>query len=316
MVQLLGYDQKEDLVGTRILDFAPIDHHKDWSYLQEKLWKELTPSFSLETQLIKKDGTIIWCQITSILFPDNGQTLGYTIIEDVTEKYNLRQQKEEFISVASHELKTPLTSLKATLQLISRIVSNDIQFPDNLKKLLVRAERSATKLSLLVVDLLNTTKIEQGELALNKSRFIVSELVESCCSHIQMEGKYNIKFHGEQYLEVFGDHQKIDQVLVNFVTNAVKYAPNSMEIIIRAEKRLHDVKISVTDKGQGLLADDLNKVFDRYYRAKFNKNQTSGLGLGLYISAQIISRHGGEIGVNSTLGEGATFWFTLPDQEQ
>src|SRR5471030_191910 len=97
LVRLLGYDTKEDLIGTRILDYAPPHCHRDWKLLQEKLWKKLMPSFSLETCLLKRDGTLIWCQVTSILFEDNGETFGYTIIEDVTEKYHLKLQKEEFI---------------------------------------------------------------------------------------------------------------------------------------------------------------------------------------------------------------------------
>jgi PAS domain S-box-containing protein len=112
LVILLGYAQKEDIVGTRILDYSPPGHHAHWKLLQEHLWERATPFFSLETSLIKKDGTLIWCQVTSILFPDNEGALGYTIIEDITERRQLKLHKEEFISVASHELKTPITSLK------------------------------------------------------------------------------------------------------------------------------------------------------------------------------------------------------------
>ena len=86
--------------------------------LQKQLWKEATPSFSLETVLIRKDGSLIWCQVTSILFPDQGETLGYTIIEDITEKHDLRLQKDEFIGIATHELKTPVTSIKAYAQIL------------------------------------------------------------------------------------------------------------------------------------------------------------------------------------------------------
>jgi PAS domain S-box-containing protein len=316
MVALLGYDHKEEIIGTKIIQYAPPDHHQDWSFLQEKLWEKSTPSFSLETRLIKKDGTVIWCQVTSILFPDNGVTLGYTIIEDVTEKYNLRQQKEQFISVASHELKTPITSLKATLQVVHRMVSGDFQMSDKFRQLITSAMRSTDKLTHLVGDLLNTTKIEHGELALNKHWFAISEVMETCCSHIQLEGKYRIIFHGDHELKVFADHHKIDQVVVNFINNAMKYAPKSLEIIVSVEKLANSVKISVTDYGEGIPAEDVAQVFNRYYRVDTAKNQASGLGLGLFISSEIVRRHGGEIGVDSVVGTGTTFWFTLPDPEE
>lgn len=314
MVALLGYAHKEELIGTKIVDYATSEHHKDWAFLQEKLWKKLTPSFSLETRLTKKDGTTIWCQVTSILFPDNGQTLGYTIIEDVTEKYILRQQKEEFISVASHELKTPITSLKATLQMLTQLTVKESDVPEKFKKLILAADRSTTKLTHLVADLLNTTKIEQGELAMNKNSFVVWELVDSCCSHIQLDGKYHIHFQGERTLHAFGDFQKIEQVVVNFITNAIKYATRCMNIVVQAEKIPGAVKIMVIDQGEGVPAGELNKLFERYYRAKQNNTRTSGLGLGLYISAEIIRRHGGQIGVDRVIGGGSSFWFTLPDQ--
>src|SRR5688572_20890054 len=125
LVAMLGYGSKKDLVGNGIMDFVPGDCQDSWRKLQKQLWEKSTPSFSLETCLIRKDGEIIWCQVTSILFLDHGKTLGYTIIEDVTEQRNMRLQKEEFISVASHELQTPLTILTAGLQLIGRSIRQE-----------------------------------------------------------------------------------------------------------------------------------------------------------------------------------------------
>jgi len=313
MAALLGYDTKEEIIGTTIFDYAPPDCHKDWRFLQQKLWQKATPSFSLETCLRRKDGTIIWCQVTSILFSDKGETLGYTIIEDITEKYNLQVQKNEFISVASHELKTPITSLQATLQLLSRLINNGDEITETLKKLVNNAERHTTRLNYLVGDLLNSTKIENGQLTLNTNIFTVSDVIDGCCSHIQLEGKYHIKYQGDHSLKIVADQHKIDQVLINLVNNAVKYAPNSHEIIVHVEKIEDFTKISVTDKGPGIPVQNLSKLFDRYFRVDEHKKQISGLGLGLYISAEIIRRHGGEIGVESIVGSGSNFWFTIPD---
>jgi PAS domain S-box-containing protein len=313
LVTMLGYVNKEDIIGTRIFDYAPADRRKDWTFLQQKLWSNLTPSFSLETCLLKKDGSLIWCQVTSILIPENGQRLGYTILEEVTEQHNLRLQREEFISVASHELKTPITSLNATLQVMNKIINVKPQTPPELVQFGQNAQRYVAKLTHLVEDLLNTTKIERGQLTLNKTIFTISDVIDSCCSHILLSGIYKVVYQGDHSLKVFADQFKIDQVMVNLVNNAVKYAPQSKEIFIRVEHLGHATRISVTDQGNGIEENQLEQLFDRFFRVKGQAAKASGLGLGLYICAEIIRRHGGEIGVESKVGEGATFWFTLPD---
>ncbi|MVN22963.1 PAS domain-containing sensor histidine kinase [Mucilaginibacter arboris] len=312
LVALLGYSNKEDIIGTRILDYSPVDQKKHWQTLQEKLWKKDSPSFNLETALLKKDGSLVWCHVTSILFQDKGETFGYTIIEDITEQRELRVQKEEFINVASHELKTPLTSLKAGLQLLNRKIKSEAVITASHIQLAQSAENNTTRLSNLVVDLLNSTKIEQGQLTLNKSRFKLSDILNECCNHILLDRKYYLTTKGDLSLEVIADQQKIEQVLVNLVNNAAKYAPDSEEIVIQVEGLEDRVKVSVTDRGNGISAENKSHLFDRYYRVNNDGNLNSGLGLGLYISSEIIRRHGGEIGVESKLGQGSTFWFTIP----
>jgi PAS domain S-box-containing protein len=313
LVKLLGYSSEEDIIGTRILDYSPADHHAHWKLLQEHLWERSTPFFCLETSLIKKDGAIIWCQVTSILFPDKVGSLGYTIIEDITEQRQLKLHKEEFISVVSHELKTPITSLKANLQLMSRILKGETWVTEHLVKMTQNAEKHVTKLNYLVNDLLSSTKIEQGQLSLNKTTFILEELVDDCCSHIRLDGKYHINYRGDPSFTIFADRHKLDQVLVNLVNNAVKYAANSFEIIVDAEHKNGLTKVSVSDFGDGIAPENLVNLFDRYFRLEKDNDSISGLGLGLYICAEIIRIHGGEMGVESVLGKGTTFWFTIPD---
>jgi PAS domain S-box-containing protein len=315
LVNLLGYEHKEDIIGTKIFDYAPAERREDWSFLQQKLWANLTPSFSLETCLKRKDGALIWCQVTSILIPENGKRLGYTILEDVTEQHNLRLKREEFISIASHELKTPITSLNATLQVMNVIISDKPNIPPELKKFGKNAQNHVTKLIHLVEDLLNTTKIERGQLALNKTTFTISDVIDGCCSHIDLAGDYKITYQGDHNLKVFADQFKIDQVMINLVNNSVKYAPQSKEIIIHVERINQGTKVSVTDHGEGIQEDQLKKIFERFFRVKDQTAENSGLGLGLYICSEIIKRHGGDIGVESKIGVGSTFWFTLPDAE-
>ena len=315
LIKILGYNSKDVLVGTRILEYSPPDHHKDWKNLQTELWKNLRASFCLETRMIKKDGTIIWVEVTSILFEDQEETLGYTILEDISKAHELKQKKDEFISSASHELKTPITSLKAGLQLVNRMIKNEDNIPEKIVRLASNAELNAAKLSTLVEDMLNLTRLDHGELILNKSKFRLSELTDKCCDHVRLAGKHFITNKGDLNLEVFADSSKIDQVLVNLVNNAVKYAPGSKDIVIEIKKLKDKVKVSVKDKGKGIPPKNIPHLFDRYYQVKKDQRHSSGLGLGLFISAAIIKEHGGEMGVKSKPGEGSIFWFTLPDKE-
>ncbi|EHQ30272.1 CheR family methyltransferase [Mucilaginibacter paludis] len=222
----------------------------------------------------------------------------------------LLKQKDDFMSIASHELKTPITTLKASLQLLDKMKDNPS--PKMLPVLIDAANKSMDKVNNLIMDLLNVSKLNQGQLHLNKTKFVIATLVDECCQHVRAEGLYKVMTAGDRTLEVFADEDRIEQILINFVNNAIKYAPDSKEIVISIEKIKSGVKVSVTDKGPGISADMLPHLFERYYRVNSSGSQYSGLGLGLYISSEIIKKHDGKIGVDSEIGKGSSFWFTLP----
>jgi len=226
----------------------------------------------------------------------------------------LEQRKDDFISIASHELKTPITSLKASIQLMERFKSDSDSVM--LDKLISQSNRSMDKISHLVNDLLSVSRLTEGQMGLNKTLFPVADMLNSCCGHVRAGGKQELRFEGDADLKVYADEHRIDQVVVNFVNNAVKYAPNSPVIYLRAEQVGEGVKISVRDTGPGIPLDQQAELFDRYYRADHNLTPNSGIGLGLYISAEIVRRHAGEIGVESQAGMGSIFWFTLPSNPE
>jgi signal transduction histidine kinase len=218
--------------------------------------------------------------------------------------------KDDFISIASHELKTPITSLKGTLQLMDKMKNNH---PDPaMHKMIERANRNVNKTISLINDLLNVSRINEGQLHLNKKPAIIADLINECCSHIKYETGYDILVEGDSSIELDIDEGRIEQVIINFVNNAIKYAPESKVIYVNYKKNAQKIKISVTDKGPGISSEKLPHLFERYYQVDNAHSGNSGLGLGLYICAEIIKKHNGEIGVESELGKGSTFWFTLP----
>ena len=229
---------------------------------------------------------------------------------DIQELRLLQQQKDDFISIASHELKTPVTSLKASLQLLDKMKNNPSA--EMLPKLIGQANKSLDKVNTLIEDLLNASKANEGQLHLSPKTFVLSKVIDECCQHVRTEGVYKITTKGDMNVEVYADASRIDQVVINFVNNAIKYAPESNEIRIGIETINNMVKVSVIDKGPGIPPEKLRHLFDRYYRVDNSGNRYAGLGLGLYICTEIIKQHHGQIGVDSVLGKGSTFWFTLP----
>jgi signal transduction histidine kinase len=237
---------------------------------------------------------------------------------DVTSQVNARieleeiaRKKDDFLNVASHEMKTPLTSLKASMQLIGKLFKTDPASPV-IPVFIQKANLSLAKILHLIDDLMQVSKLQQGQIPLNKTWFKLADLLNECCDHVRAENKHQLLLEGDADLHVYADRTRIDQVVVNFVNNAVKYAPESQKIILWIEKINDTAKLSIIDFGIGIPLEKQKHLFDRYYRVDYSGIQFSGLGLGLYIAAEIIERHGGGIGVNSTVGEGSTFWFTLP----
>lgn len=229
---------------------------------------------------------------------------------DIHELRILQQHKDDFISIASHELKTPITSLKGSLQLLDRMKDNPS--PAILPKLITQANKSLEKVYMLIEDLLNTSKANEDQLQIKPEKFSLLKIINECCDNLPVNSSFNINIEGDETVEVYADISRTEQVVVNFVNNAMKYAPHAKEIAVRIEKLGRMAKVSVIDKGPGIPPQNLRFLFDRYYRINHGGSEYTGLGLGLYICAEIIKKHDGTIGADSEIGIGSTFWFTLP----
>lgn len=299
---------------TRSWEWQQVVNPEDLEHTLEKFRAILkgTTGGEFENRYMMASGQYRWHlnRMQPILDAVGNPILWIGTATDIEELKGLQQQKDDFVSIASHELKTPLTSLNLSIQLINEMKEN--LSPQLLDNLMQRATKSLDKVVGLVEDLLNVSKLNQGHLQLNKSLFTVSKLVNECCSQVRLTEKYSIKVEGDTELKIYADPERIEQVIVNFVNNAVKYAPQSRIILVRIEKIKNFAKVSVIDRGPGIETKKIPYLFERYYRVDDSGSQYSGLGLGLYICAEIIRKHGGQINVDSDLGIGSNFWFTLP----
>lgn len=279
---------------------------------------EQREKFAAEYRFKRADGAVRWAFSEGYPFYDQaGNFAGYAgSVSDITERKQDEIRKNEFLAVASHELKTPITSIKAYTQLLA----NTYQHTDDafLKNALAKVENQISKMSKLVGDFLNLSKIEAGKVVLQQERFCLKELVQEAIADIQLVAPgylFNLKAPAER-LFVEADREKIMQVLANLLNNAVKYSTDEKEVAVTVEKEANHILVRIDDRGIGIKPGEYEKIFERFYRADPNNIRVSGFGIGLYISAEIIRRHGGQIGATGRKGKGSSFYFRLPVAEK
>lgn len=265
-----------------------------------------------QEKLYFKDGRIFY-RYGSPINGDGGENYGYVwFFQDITEQENLVKQKDEFIGIASHELKTPLASIKAIVQLMEHLIQSGSY--DQLNKLIGKANLQVNKLSTLINDLLDVSKIQFGKIEYSFTEFKISEIIEDSVEQASIQSsKHKIKVEGDANVAMFGDKLRLEQVMTNLLSNAVKYSPDANEVVISILRINGELEVAVRDFGIGISKEEATQLFNRFYRSRNLTNQFKGIGLGLYISYEIIKRHNGRIWAESEgAGQGSVFKFRLP----
>lgn len=220
--------------------------------------------------------------------------------------------RDEFMSLASHELKTPVTSLKMYTQVLQRQAARrgDADLADRL----VKMDRQTDKLTGLINDLLNVARMQTGQLEYLDEAVDLNAIVHECVDSLQpTTTKHRIAIEGSMAGVVWGDGERIGQVITNLLTNAIKYSPQGDRVVVRLAARGGSAIIDVQDFGIGIAEEYRERIFEQFYRVSDPSEKTfPGLGLGLFIAGEIVKRHGGAIAVRSASGEGTTFTVTLP----
>jgi signal transduction histidine kinase len=235
---------------------------------------------------------------------------------DITERKKLEEQKDDFVGIASHELKTPITSIKAYTQLLQYRFRNAQDSKS--VELVNKMDAQLDKLTSLINDLLDVTKIEGRKIRFNEEYFDLNELINETVEELQRTSlQHTLVTKLTATKSVYGDRNRIGQVLTNLITNAIKYSPRAKEAIVKTRVENTYVTICVQDFGIGIAEKEQLKVFERFFRVGDKGQETfPGLGLGLYISAEIVRRHSGKLWVESKKGKGSTFCFRLPIEKK
>lgn len=277
--------------------------------------------YHVEFRITRPDGTIHWCLTEGFpYFNMDGDFAGYAgSVTDITEIRKMEERKDDFIKMASHELKTPITSIKGYVQLLLNIYNefNEDKFQSSkpiVRSSLQTISKQVSKLTRLVSELLDLSRIESGKLELHKTEFDLSDLVEETVQDVRYTtSSHALIVHCDFDRNIYADKDRISQVLLNLLTNAIKYSPAADNVEIFVEGDDKKVKIRVRDQGIGIDKKDHEKIFHRFYRVEGKSEQTyPGFGIGLFIASEIVQRHGGSIQVSSKKNEGAEFVVTLP----
>ncbi len=310
--RMFGYTDHE-IIGESILKLVPEDRQHEEPMIVSQLKKgERVDHY--ETIRRRKDSTLINVSLTiSPIYNKAGNIIGVSkIARDITEQKRDEQRKNDFIGMASHELKTPLTSLTALIQALQqKVQENGDSFIGNA---LARANSQTKRMAGLINGFLNVSRLESGKLLIEQHPFELNDLIREIIDETRLSiSTHTLVFEPVGEIHVDADREKIGSVLSNLLSNAVKYSPRGKVINIQCATNPELVTVSVHDEGIGINPQDLERLFDRYYRVQNDHTRhISGFGVGLYLSAEIIERHGGRIWAESEKDKGSAFYFTLP----
>jgi PAS domain S-box-containing protein len=309
-----GY-KAEEMIGQSILKIIPEDRQEEEAEILARL-RQGQRVEHFETIRLKKNKQLLDISLTISPVKDpQGNIIGLSkIARDITEKKQEESRKNDFIAMVSHELKTPLTSIRSYIQVLLAKAKNE---GDSFKiNALTRADVQSKKMTSLIQDFLNLAKLEEGKISIHRTIFDLQELIEEIAGDAQFFTSSHIfQIQDCGKISINADRDKIGQVLMNLLSNAIKYSPKGGNILIGCKKNDGKVEIFVNDEGIGISPVDQTKLFDRFYRVKNDQIKTvSGFGIGLYLVSEILRYHDSKIEVESEEGVGSKFYFKLDIQ--
>lgn len=299
-----------------LMGLHPDDRDMISKIINDAFVKEITNGdYDVEYRTIGvEDKKLRWVRAKGkVLFNEKDEPVRFIgSVLDITDKKQDELRKNDFIGMVSHELKTPLTSLKGYVQMLNMRAKKD--HDSFTAGALSKVETQINKMSAMINSFLNVSRLESGKIHLNRSDFDLDELVgEIIDENALTNASHSITFLPGTAIVVNGDRDKIGYVINNFLSNAIKYSPKGRNIELHCDTKDGFAVVSVRDEGIGIKAQDIERLFERYYRVESKHTQhISGFGIGLYLSAEIIHLHHGEIWAESEPEKGATFYFTLP----
>ena len=289
----------------------PESREKIQQYIVQRGRGEAAP-MSYETTGLRKDGSTFTLWVDVGRMPLDGEIVTIKFATDITERKEAERRKDDFLSMASHELRTPITSVKAYTQILQRTFEKEGKKEPVLY--LEKMDAQINKLTKLIVNLLDVSRMQANKLIFTEEAFDFDVLVQETVENIQRTTpRHHIQVDGYTGRTVVGDRDRLGQVLVNLLMNAVKYSPRSDTVLVHLSAFDEQLTVRVQDFGIGIPKHQQAKIFERFYRVYDNNDTTyPGLGIGLYVAHEIIARHEGTLSVESVEGEGSTFSFSLP----
>jgi two-component system sensor histidine kinase VicK len=261
-----------------------------------------------------KDNTIRWVRaIGKLYFDDAGQPLRFIgSVLDITGQKMDEERKNDFIGMVSHELKTPLTSMLAYQQILRKKLKGSTD--EFTQVALDKSNQQIRKMTSMINGFLNISNLESGKIKLKKETFDLRKLLEELIEDFRMfTNTHEISLHSCEHAKLYADREKISSVISNLISNAIKYSPHGRMIEVSCSSDQANIQVSIKDEGMGIKEEDQKRLFERFYRiSTSHRENISGFGIGLYLSKEIVERHGGKIWVESESGKGSIFTFALP----